>query len=201
MPITNSPPKFLVDALNAVAAPGRCLCGAKTLEEGHVAVDLTDRHSHSKMSCYTRQVVEPETAMVFCALPWCKREHPARVKSGGRGGLFVIDDRDLYCSDRCREYDVRRGKHEATRIAFLNRLRGAYDPLDGMVLPWALDEMRWAYAQYDREVEPIRLQFLSLRNRVPERRGRGWRGAVAVAAREDDEWRWENEGVEVGGER
>ena len=110
-----------------------------------------------------RESTPAETALIFCALPWCGREHPVRILEH-RGNVTLHDSADLYCSDRCREYDARRlavvARHEVfTRPIAYTRFGARAD------CQWMKDEYAWAEAQRDRELAPIERQFRALGER------------------------------------
>ena len=107
-----------------------------------------------------RESTPVETAMVYCALPWCGREHEVRVKERRRN-VVVYECETLHCSDRCREYDERRGVVVARFATYTDAMARAYR--NGTLPPHAQTEWRWAEAKRDDELAPIERQFRSLR--------------------------------------
>ena len=110
-----------------------------------------------------RESTPAETALIFCALPWCGREHPVRILEH-RGNVTLYDSADLYCSDRCREYDARRlavvARHEVfTRPIAYTRFGVRAD------CQWMKDEYAWAESKRDEELAPIERQFRALGER------------------------------------
>jgi hypothetical protein len=90
-----------------------------------------------------------ETAMIYCQLAWCAREHPCRVVEK-RGIATIYEEADLYCSPRCREYDERKNVVEQRYTDFMKRTK--------MVSEWL-----WASAKHAEELAPLERQFRSLR--------------------------------------
>jgi hypothetical protein len=136
-------PQTLAESLDAVAHAlygDQCaICGT---------VNATGKVATGDMRCNLHRgaslppLPSPPGGPVVCDLPWCKS-----VSVGAR-----------YCSDRCRDYDVKRLAIDMKRLVFMRKWL-TVSPLP----PELRGERDWADRMCDEETAVLERQFHSLR--------------------------------------